>query len=63
VGVIVIEADAVEPKEIEAVGVILGVGVPDAEGVVEGATDNENPVAVRTHGVPPLGFVALIDGT
>ena len=62
-GVIVIEPEAVDPKEIDGVGVLLGVDVPEDEGDVEGAADNENPAAVRTHGVPPFGFVALMDGT
>ena len=63
VGVSVMELDAVEPKEIDAVGVILGVGVEDDEGVVEGAADKPKPAAVRTQGVPPFGFVALMEGT
>jgi hypothetical protein len=63
VGVCVGVGVAVVPKERDGVGVLLGVDVPDAEGDKEGAADKENPVAVRTHGVPPFGFVALIDGT
>lgn len=63
VGVILFELDAVVPKETDAVGVLLGVGVPLIDGVVEGAADRLNPLAVRTHGVPPFGFDALMEGT